>query len=80
MPILGSMRTDKPPISIAPTVEPGVSWYESAVPLTGAMVRDDSALLRASRSATESVCGPLRSYSVRSISCMAYAGEVSGAS
>ena len=24
MPILGSMRTDKPPISIAPTVEPGV--------------------------------------------------------
>ena len=81
MPILGSMRADRPPISIAPTVEPGVRWYESAFPLAVVKERDGTASLRASRSAMESVCGPLRLYSVRSISRIAYAsGGASGAS
>ena len=68
---MGWIRTDRSPISSAPTVEPGVRVYLPSVPEAGVTV---TILPSSSRSAGVSGKGPLVSYSRRSISRIARAG------
>ena len=61
------MSTDNSPISIAPTVEPGVRRYSPSALPVGATLIDGSDDCRARTWAAESQIGSLCRYSCRSI-------------
>ena len=66
MPILGLTTTDRPSISSAPTLEPGVTKYLSSAPGTGSMVAEPRLRRNASRCGAVNLTSLLVSYSQRS--------------